>query len=373
MTRLTALFVLVGAGLMLSPTTASAQFGFGFPRAYGGPSIGPSFNPFFAAPYFRYQQSYGLSLPSPYGNLTFRSQYSSYGYFNPATTLLPVVPTFYSQSGSYMSGGSARPNFAADMQHDIQRAQRAASMPGGNDSNAGSSATGSLTPAPVVDRGASNPRELEKEIGPVDRKKVLSGESLNNLLGAIAKAELRNVERPAAFVSPLQLEELRFGGSDTADALNLALRPLAFPAAFDDASLKDLRLTLARDFGPLATALQAGKSPEAAKLTTFEATLAKMETALAPVVRDLPFDDSTAARRFMNQLAGAAKAMKAGAGNGLVDPKWATEGTTVADLAKHMSRHQLRFAPAPAGNEETYANLHRNLASYLLLLTESKK
>ncbi|QEG29466.1 hypothetical protein GobsT_42620 [Gemmata obscuriglobus] len=373
MKRLTALFVLAGAGFVLSPATASAQFGFGYGyQRYGGPVVTPTFNPFFAAPQYRYQQTYGLSIPTTYGNLTFGSRYYSYGYFNPAWSLSPLGGTFYSQNGSYMSG-SVRPSFAQDMQRDIQRAQRAAGLPGANGADRNSSSGTAVVPAPIADRVPNLPAGFEKELSPVDRTKVLSGEALNSLLVAIAKAELRNVERPSAFVSPLQLEEVRFGGSDAADALNLVLRPLDFPSAFDDPSLKDLRLALARDFAPLATAIQAGKSPEATKRTQFEATLAKMEAALAPVIRDIPFADSTAARRFMNQLAGAAKAMKVGADNGLVDTKWASEGTTVANFAKHMTRHQLQFAAAPAGSEETYFNLHRNLATYLFLLAEQKK
>ncbi len=47
MKRLTALFVLPGAGFVLSPATASAQFGFGYGyQRYGGPVVTPTFNPF---------------------------------------------------------------------------------------------------------------------------------------------------------------------------------------------------------------------------------------------------------------------------------------------------------------------------------------
>lgn len=374
MTRLTALFALAGAGFVFSPATASAQFGYGRPNAYGGPVIVPSFNPFFYVPQYRYQTYSYLNVQTMYGNFSVGTRQFYYGVNNPAWALAPAYPTFYAQSGSYISGGSARPNLALEAQRDLARAQRAMSLPGayGTGSTGATTGTGAVTPAPMAER-PNMPEGFDKALAPADRARVVSGEALNELLAAIAKAEPKGGDRPSAFVSPLQLEDVRFGGSDAADALNLALRPLDFPAAFDDESLKELRLQLARDFAPLATALQAGKAPDPAKRMQLETTLAKVETALAPVVKNLPFADATAARRFMNQLTHAAKAMKANNAAGLIDPKWAAEGTTVAEMVKHMTRHKLQFAAAPTGSEETYLSLHRNFATYLFLLTQPKK
>lgn len=372
MTRLTALFVLAGAGFVLSPATASAQFGYGRPGVYG-PVIVPSFNPFFYVPQYRYQQSFGLNVPTMYGNLSIGASRYYYGMTNPAWALAPAAPLFYSPSQSYMSGSSVRPNFALEAQRDLARAQRAMGRPGATGAATGAAVGGTAAPAPGAEAAPNLPAGFEKVLAPAERAKVLSGEALNNLLAAIARAEQRRVDRPSAFVSPLQLEEVRFGGSGAAEALNLALRPLDFPAAFDDPSLKELRLALARDFAPLATALQAGKAPDPAKRAAFEQTLGKMEAALAPVAKSLPPADATAARKFMNQLAAATKALKGDAGNNLINPKWATEGTTIEELARHMSRHKLQFAAAPVGNEETYLNLHRNFATYLFLLTQPKK
>ena len=119
--------------------------------------------------------------------------------------------------------------------------------------------------------------------------------------------------------------------------------------------------------------MQAGKAPDPAKRAQLEVILRRTETALAPVIKNLPFEDATAARRFMNQMNSAMKAFKSGAATGVIDPKWATEGTTVADLAKHMTRHKLQFAAAPAGNEDSYTTMHRNFATYLFALTQPKK
>ena len=87
----------------------------------------------------------------------------------------------------------------------------------------------------------------------------------------------------------------------------------------------------------------------------------------------MSFEEATAARRFVKSMVATNRALKANAGNGLIDPRWTVEGTTVADLVKHMTRHKLQFGPSPDGNEDTYTTLHRNLAAYLFLLTQAKK
>jgi hypothetical protein len=229
--------------------------------------------------------------------------------------------------------------------------------------------------AGVVEPGGAIPDAVVKPLAQVDRAKVLSGEALNDLLREIVKAETKVGARASAYLPVALLDEVRFGGSDAADALNLARRAdsLNFPVAFDDPAFKDLRVALDRDFTAVATALQAGKAPEAAKRTQFEATLQKVQTALVPVAKGLPREDAAAAQRFVNQMANLLKALKAGTGNGLIDPKWSSEGTSVADLVKHMNKHKLQFATAPEGNEESYATLHRNFGTYLFLLTQPKK
>jgi hypothetical protein len=58
---------------------------------------------------------------------------------------------------------------------------------------------------------------------------------------------------------------------------------------------------------------------------------------------------------------------------GLVNPAWATEGTNVADLVKHMTKYKLQFGPAAEGDEPSYLVLHRALTTYLFVLTQPKK
>ena len=90
-----------------------------------------------------------------------------------------------------------------------------------------------------------------------------------------------------------------------------------------------------------------------------EATLKKTEMVAPAIIRELSFEDAIAARRFLNQLASTLRTLKAGGVTGLVNPAWATEGTNVADLVKHMSKYKLQFGSAAEGDEPSYLALHR--------------
>ncbi|MBP3957184.1 hypothetical protein J8F10_18130 [Gemmata sp. G18] len=373
MIRLTALIILGSAGLAFSPATASAQFG---PRPSGFgpvPVIVPSFNPFFYVPQYRYQSNTFLNLQGPLGTTTLSTSRYYYGV-NPVWSVAPAYPAIYSQAvGSSYSTMGVRPNVALEAQRDLMRAQRAmsAQVPPATSK----AVVGEKPVAPAVIESSSPMPEGFPALTPAERARVLSGEALNELLAAIVKAEAKAGARSSAFVPNMLLDDVRFGGSDAADTLNLARRAtsLDFPAAFDNAALKDDRIALTRDFAAVTERLQAGKAVDPTKRDQFEVTLQKAEAALASIVKTLPADDATAANRFLGQMTGALKVMKTEAATGLIDPKWASEGTTVADLVKHMTRFKVQFAAATTGNEEAYLTLHRNFASYLFFLTQPKK
>ena len=65
--------------------------------------------------------------------------------------------------------------------------------------------------------------------------------------------------------------------------------------------------------------------------------------------------------------------LKAQGSGGLIDPKWGTEGTSVADLVKHVVKNKLLFGAAPRGQEDAYVALHRGLAAYLVQLNANVK
>lgn len=287
-------------------------------------------------------------------------------------------------SSGYISGGIVQRDVFAASQREFERAQREATV-----------AAIRKTPQAVKDaiyeqwayeklgvfglpalKGDENqPELLVRALNVTEEQEVASGELLNHILVAIVAATNKGAKGPSAFLPPHLLAEVRFAEGPTADAVNL-LRlagKLPFPPAFDDPKLKDVREALERDFAAAAVPLREGKSADPAKFVKLEQTLRKAQEAATPVIRDLPFEAATASRRFLNRFEKAVPVMKSAAGPALVNAAWGMEGTSVADLVKHMTKHKLLFAPVNEGGEGAYFALHRGLATYLFALNQPKK
>lgn len=383
MKRLAAVAALVAAALFATPAVASAQFGLrpnpGFPGSM--PVIVPSFNPFFYVPQYRYSYGTNWQFNTTMGNFSFQSRQVYWGvnqFANPynAAAVYAMTPA-YLQGGSYMTGGvGARGDLLLAQQRAVAQAQRYATSPSARDQITGPANYEKGAVVAIPDTGSQGmPDGLRKALAASSPADVASGEALNALLKEIIRVDTKGAVVSAAYIPSLLLDEIRFGGSPAADLLNLARQAgnLPFPTAFDDPTLALLRTELEKDFAAAAAPVQTGKAPEGAKLARLEVTFQRTQDAAGPVIKNLPFEEATSARRFLNRMAGAIKAMKGNTAVGLIDPKWAAEGLTTSDLVKHMNRHKLQFGPAPVGDEEAYMTMHRNFVTYLFVLTQPKK
>jgi hypothetical protein len=390
MIRLTVLFLLGSAGVLFSPGVSSAQWGrhgfgfnYGYNYNYGYGFRNPYYglgNPFYAVPRFGYSYGSSFSINSGLGGFSFGSRYAYSGIVPPVFGLgySPYVAyaPIYQQGGSYMTGGAlVRPDLVVAAGQVLAKAQREASVPDAkaeisgqwNYEKGGNVATDATIPGPSD--------ALRKALDASNPAEIASGDALNELYKEIVRVEAKGAKGPSAYIPALLLDDMRFAGSPAADLLNYArlAGSLPFPAAFDDPTLASVRGELEKDFAAASVAVQAGKSPDSAKVTKLEATLQRAQDAIGPVIKNLPFEDAAAARRFLNRMANAIRGLKGNTAIGLIDPKWAAEGLTVADLVKHMTRHKLLFGAAPRGSEESYTAMHRNFATYLFVLVSPKK
>ena len=430
MTRLTAILVLGGVGVLFSPAAAPAQFvrPFGLtplptlpaPSALPGlpslpslpslpwpsalptlpvppslsplpslrslpslpslPALSPLSDQLAFIPRFRYTYGSQYTFNSTIGSFSFGQRYTSVTPWpeNPfalyAAASLYLYAGGYGQGRAYTTGGAnVDSDIALMRQRAIQLAQREASRTSSRSAIAGQADyEKGAKPAPGP---AAVPEDVRRVLAAPQPAEIVSGDALNQLTKEIVRIEAKGAKGPSGYVSALLLDDIRFSGSPAADLFTLARQAgsLEFPSAFDEPALAELRAALERDFAAIAEVVQAGKSPDAAKIAKLDTTFQKADTVVEQVIKDLPFEDGAAARRFMNRMAGAIKALKAGAANGLINPKWAAEGLTVADLVKHMMRHKLQFGAAPKGRDEAYMTMHRNLVTYLFVLTQPKK
>jgi hypothetical protein len=222
---------------------------------------------------------------------------------------------------------------------------------------------------------AAVPQDLAEALSVADESKLLSGEYLNRIKTEIEALEARGARAQSALIGPQLLAKVQFTGSPAADALNVIRRAgrLEFPAPFDTVpELRAVKPVLEQDLVAVASPAQLGKPVDPLKLIKMDEDVKRAQTALTAVVGTLPFEDATASRRLLNQLAAAVKALRDPKSAGLVNPAWETGGVSVSDLLKHMTKYKLQFGPADMGEGEAYVAVHQGLAGYLFALQQNE-
>jgi hypothetical protein len=404
--KFTVAAVLGGAGLLLTPGVAPAQFYGGFGRPFMGGGVMPS--PYMGAPYMGggYGAYGGMGLPGvglpgyglqplaglpslnplssfPFGGSGYNyiaAPFSRYGFVG--GTYTPYVGGYavsaYGLQGLGGSGGSGGYASLDPYQQHFYKAQQAAGLYSTDGAKSQIYDQGNYEKGPPSAAGRAAGPDLEvlqKALAASSEAEVASGEALNHILAAIQAREAKGAKPvPAAYLPPNLMAEVRFGGTPAGEALNLlrSANRLQLPAAFDADALQGTKEALQRDFAAVAAPLLAGKPVDQAKVTKLAQTVKEAQQKLPAVTRELPFHEAADARRFVMQMEATAKVLKEAGSSALVNPKWATEGTNVADLVKHMTKHKLRFGRADRGSEEAYLALHRALAGYLFALDRAQ-
>lgn len=361
--------------LMLFPLSAAAQF---------APSLVPP-NPLYQHPAYGYQLNFGATVPTAFGRtfvgltvpLTRAPQIFSpnMGYSPPYSWSGGRVP-----STGYMSGSIGRYD-SYSVQRDFEKAQRDATLTWRNPEAAKNLINNQwayekigMTPTAAAAASKDTTETLMTALHARTEAEVASGEALNHILAAIVVAEANGGKGVSAFLPPQVLGDVRFAGK-TGEVLNLLRQTghLPFPPAFDSPELRPMRDAIERDFSALAAPMLLGKPYENGKLAILEATLQKTELASPAVIREQSFEDAIATRRFLNQLAGLTRTLRAGGTTGLFSPAWTTDGASVGDLVKHMAKYKIQFGPSAVGDEPSYLALHRALTTYLFVLRQPKK
>jgi hypothetical protein len=95
-----------------------------------------------------------------------------------------------------------------------------------------------------------------------------------------------------------------------------------------------------------------------------EKALGKLNGRLADNIKNLPPSRHVESKRYLGELKEALKLLEKPHAGYYFNGKFSARGKTVAELIQHMSYQGLRFAPAVAGDEAAYENLHRALVVY---------
>jgi hypothetical protein len=291
------------------------------------------------------------------------------------------APPAYTPSAGYGGGYTSGAGGAAAYARDFERAQQYATARSSIADQAAYEKRAAAAPVAanagprVAEPPAVAPKDLLDALAVVDESRLYSGDYLNRIAAEVTALEGRGARATPTQLGPTLLKQVRFGGSPAGDALNV-LRlggRVEFPAAFDSVEgLRDLRAELEKDLLAAVGPVAQGKPADSVKAAKLEGDVKRAQAALAPALGTLAFEDAAAARRFLNRLEAAAKAIRDPAAAGLVNPKWETDGVSVADLVKHMAKHKVQFGRADPGDEEVYRTVHHALSAYLVALQQNE-
>lgn len=370
--------------LVLTPTVASAQF-------IGGSILNPLPGGFpFNNPWFNYHRyAYrGFTFATPWGGVITADRWyvgSTAGYYHFYNRLpysyYATYQKYIPSSGSHSTGMVAMPAYKPLLMNpraigNMQaQAERNAQLMDGRkqvlDQVQMEKGGVGLKGVEEAARLATAPQLREALVA---EALAADGQTLNTILAATIAAEKAGAKAPGVILAPELLASIRFGGTPAGEALNLLRFPnkLPFPALFDTDALKPFKEQIEKQFLLVAETAGSGKAIDQNRVARLSEIVQRARDRVSTLSRDQPFEESLAARRFLNDLDTVAKVLRDGAAVGLLNPLWETEGITVPELVRHMAKYKLQFAPASKDGVDAYAALHRGLAAYYTALTENR-
>jgi hypothetical protein len=214
-----------------------------------------------------------------------------------------------------------------------------------------------------VDRSRNNPPMTE----------VLSGRSLNDLLGDLQKVEGKGP--PAAlrtFQLPLDEEAVKHINVSKGNG-NVGLLKndgkLAWPAALSGPEFKDERERISNLAREVVQDASFNGRIDPGNVRQMERDADQIKKELRRTGADLTPSQYIEANTFLNDLNDALKALEQPDAVNYFNGKYSLakglgKANTVPELVKFMTERGLTFAPATPGDEPAYVALHQSLAAY---------
>jgi hypothetical protein len=209
-----------------------------------------------------------------------------------------------------------------------------------------------------LERARHNPPPLD----------VWSGKSLNDLLRSVKNAGKGALRRGPNI--PLDEETLKMinltasSGTTGSIAMLKDDGKLTWPEAFQESQFEDVRKKLDKNLRRAVADLK-GKDPiDQSTLKDIRGDFKALTAAVNDSANDLSPGQYIEAKRYLNQLSQAIKALSDPKAMNYFNNKWVAKGKNVAELVDHMSSEGLTFAPSAPGEENAYTSLYQSLRAF---------
>lgn len=212
--------------------------------------------------------------------------------------------------------------------------------------------------ATTLKRSRNNPPPVE----------IYSGDALNSLLDHLKKMEGMGVRGPMQAIDDDVLKRINVtAGNGGNVGLLKDLKDggkLQWPLALQRPDFAKVREILDTLFTEAVQQVKFGNEVKVNIKKDIQAALQLLNEKLNQLNNEMSIAESIEARRYVNQLNAAFKALDDTQVASFFNGKFAAQGKTVGDLVKYMAANGLIFAPATQGDFAAYKALQGAMAAY---------
>jgi len=204
----------------------------------------------------------------------------------------------------------------------------------------------------ALDRARNNPALTE----------IWAGQSLNDMFTYLKAQQAKGITGPTI---PLNEDTLKHINLTTGNKGNAGLlkSDILWPTALMRPEFEEPRKNLDKQI-PIAVGQARTGRVNQGLTNDISADVQKMHDILLRNVSDIPPGPYIEAKRYLNLLNEAAKALTDPNVSNYFNDAWTAKGKDVGALVKYMGEKGLKFAPAAPGDEWAYSALQQSLAAY---------
>lgn len=194
---------------------------------------------------------------------------------------------------------------------------------------------------------------------------ITSGKALNTLLRSIQNVGTSKLNRgPQIDLAETTLKNLNLSGGGTGNVGLLKNPVLAWTEALTDDSFKEPRLRFTKLLRQAADTLKDREEVPERILKDLRADYKTMSDDLDKRAIEFTTSQYIEARKYLNQLNAALRALSDPNTRKHFDSTWAAKGRTVALLIEDMTKDGLTFNAATPGNEAAYRAMYRAMQAF---------
>ena len=219
------------------------------------------------------------------------------------------------------------------------------------------------TLTPEQERERVHQQELTWSRSELPENETSSATALNILLADLQRLQTRAPRGADVELDPAILASINVvvGGTNGNIGVLKHDGRIPWPATLSASEFDAERQRVDSSIAKAMDEASAGKAVNVRDLTD---ALGSIERRLATKIEEVPTPEYIRSKRLLSSLDDAVKALREPDAANYFNQVYAAKGQTVAQLVQYMTRADLRFAPAVAGDEAAYLSLHRALAEY---------